>query len=185
MQKTHRFDSKKLLDYLESEHIPFQLHHHPPVFTVAEASSISHSIPGAHCRNLFLRDKKGSMILLTLRDTTAIDLKKLSGSLGMGRLSFGSPERLWTYLGVVPGSVTPLAILNDTERQVRPLFESAMMAESIINFHPLDNSMTVGMSPSSLMTILEKNAMTPHIIDLSPLAPDVPDLTDPKKTNKG
>ena len=172
MQKTPPFDAQKLLDYLEHLHIAFQRYTHPAVFTVAEANHVSNTIPGAHCRNLFLRDKRETMFLVTLRDQTPVDLKKLATVLGAGRLSFGSPERLWTYLGVRPGSVTPLAILNDTDRRVHLILEAGMMTEPIINFHPLENTMTVGMTPSDLMTILEKHAITPQIIDLTPLGPN-------------
>ena len=172
MQTSPPFYAQNLLDYLTNLHISYQLYHHEAVFTVEEAHKIDREIPGTHTRNMFLRDKKERMFLVTLRHDTLIDLKKLSDLLGCGRFSFGSPERLWTYLGVKPGSVTPLSILNDTNHEVQLILEKGMMEADLVNFHPLDNSMTVGMHPSELMTILEKQGITPQIIDLSPAAPE-------------
>lgn len=173
MQISHPFYAQSLLDFMTNLHISYQLYHHEPVFTVEESHKVDGHIPGTHTRNLFLRDKKENMFLVTLRHDTLIDLKKLSDLLGTGRFSFGSPERLWTYLGVKPGSVTPLSILNDTEGHVQLILEKAMMDTEIVNFHPLDNSMTVGMPPSELMTILEKQGIKPQIMDLGPAAPDL------------
>lgn len=173
MQRSPPFYAQNLLDFMTHLGIGYELYNHAPVFTVEESHKIDQDIPGTHTRNLFLRDKKETMFLVTLRHDTLIDIKKLSTLLGAGRLSFGSPERLWTYLGVKPGSVTPLSILNDTEGKVRLILEKGMMDSNLVNFHPLDNSMTVGMQPSELMTILEKQAITPHIMDLSPAAPDI------------
>lgn len=172
MQISPPFSAQNLLKHMDELQIPYQLYTHEPVFTVEESHKVDKEIPGTHTRNMFLRDKKERMFLITLRHDTPIDLKKLSDLLGTGRFSFGSPERLWTYLGVKPGSVTPLSILNDTEHKVQLVLEAGMMDTPLVNFHPLDNSMTVGMPPSALMTILEKSAIQPQIMDLSPAAPD-------------
>jgi len=174
MQISPPFYAQNLLDFIKNLQIPCQIYTHPPVFTVAEANEKSTEIPGTHTRNLFLRDKREKMFLITLRHETPLDLKKLSDLLGTGRFSFGSPERLWTYLGVKPGSVTPLSILNDTGKQVQLVLEQGMMDTPLVNFHPLDNSMTVGMSPSGLMTILEKAGIKPIIMNLDAAAPDAP-----------
>jgi Ala-tRNA(Pro) deacylase len=112
------------------------------------------------------------MFLVTLRQETLVDLKKLSFLLGAGRFSFGSPERLWTHLGVLPGSVTPFAILNDHGAYVTLVLEAGMMAQEKVNFHPLINTMTIGLAPAELMTFLEKCGKTPHIIDLTAAMPD-------------
>lgn len=172
MQISPPFYAQNLLDFLKNQQISYKLYNHEPVFTVEESHKVDKGIPGTHTRNLFLRDKKETMFLVTLRHDTLLDLKKLSDLLGAGRFSFGSPERLWTYLGVKPGSVTPLSILNDTGRKVQLILEKGMMDTQLVNFHPLDNSMTVGMAPSELMTILEKQGIKPQIMDLSPAAPD-------------
>jgi Ala-tRNA(Pro) deacylase len=172
MQTSHRFYAQNILDFIENSGVSYQLYTHPPVFTVAEASAVSGKIAGTHTRNLFLRDKREKMFLITLRHETPIDLKKLSNLLGAGKLSFGSPERLWNYLGVKPGSVTPLSILNDIEQKVQLVLEQDMMDSPLINVHPLDNTMTIGFAPSGLMTILEKSGIKPIIMNLDAAAPD-------------
>lgn len=139
-----------LLKLMAEYGIKFSLYHHIPVFTVADSHKVDAEIPGVHTRNLFLKDKKGKMYLVTLRHDVPLDLKKLESVIGAGRLSFGSPERLWDYLGVRAGSVTPFAIINDKDRQVTPIWEAGMMMADMVNFHPLLNSMTVGLSPDGL-----------------------------------
>ena len=86
---------------------------HPPVFTVEEAQLHTRHIPGGHCKNLFLKDKKDRLWLVTCLDEQPVDLNRLSKLLGAARFSFGRPELLAQTLGVAPGSVTPLAIVND------------------------------------------------------------------------
>ena len=167
-----RFTPETLLAYLNETGITHQIHHHPAVFTVAESKFVDADIPGSHTRNHFLKDKKDNMFLVTLLHDTPVDLKKLSDYLNAGRFSFGSPERLWSYLGVTPGSVTPLSILNDVESRVTLILEEGMMAEDVINVHPLINTMTVGIPPSSLMKLLKDFGVMPRILDLSPVAPD-------------
>lgn len=172
MQSFPPYYPQNMLNLMDNLQISYQLHTHIPVFTVEEADKVSGDIAGAHIKNLFLRDKRENMFLLSVRTTTTLDLKKLSDLLGTGRFSFGSPERLWTYLGVKPGSVTPLAILNDTAQKVTLILEKGMMDDDLINIHPLDNSMTVGMHPQELMKILENKGISPQIIDLSSAKPD-------------
>jgi Ala-tRNA(Pro) deacylase len=172
MQSFPPYYPQNTLNLMDNLKISYQLYTHIPVFTVEEADKVSGDIAGAHIKNLFLRDKREQMFLVTLRSTTKLDLKKLSDLLGSGRFSFGSPERLWTYLGVKPGSVTPLAILNDTGKKVTLILEKGMMEEEIINIHPLDNGMTVGMHPKELMKILENKGISPQITDLNSAKPD-------------
>jgi len=172
MQSFPPYYPQNMLNLMDNLQISYQLHTHIPVFTVEEADKVSGDIAGAHIKNLFLRDKRENMFLLSVRTTTTLDLKKLSDLLGTGRFSFGSPERLWTYLGVKPGSVTPLAILNDIGKKVTLILEKGMMEEYLINIHPLDNSMTVGMRPQELIKILENKGISPQIIDLSSAKPD-------------
>jgi Ala-tRNA(Pro) deacylase len=159
------------LNELTSRAIPHTLFHHPAVFTVAESEAIDAKIPGFHTRNMFLKDKKDTMFLVTLGAHDKIDLKKLEGVLGCGRLSFGSPERLMKYLGVTPGSVTPLAILNDTACAVTQILDERMMRQEVINMHPLINTMTVSLTPKDLLTVIAMRGVSPRIVDLSAAAP--------------
>lgn len=144
-----------LFALLQSLNISYSLHHHPPIFTVAEGLHLKESIPGLHCRNLFLRDKKKNAFLVVAANETAVDLKGLEAMLGCGRLSFGSAERLWDMLGIRPGSVCPFTIVNDRDCKVKVILDEAMMKADIVNYHPLDNAMTIGLSPKDLLRFIE------------------------------
>ena len=168
-----------LVSLLDMDCIPYRLYHHDAVFTVAQSQSIDRDIPGAHCRNMFLYDKKGNMILVTLRHETPLDLKKLSAELKIGRVSFGSPERLWQYLGVRPGSVTPFSVLNDHNKEVTLILEGEMMTETYINVHPLINTMTISLNPFDLLKFLEKRGIKYQILSLKELSPDIEPTPEP------
>lgn len=152
--------------------IEFSYCEHRAVFTVAESEAVDKDIPGTHCRNLFLRDHKKNNFLLVLQNATDVDIKKLPDVIGSGRLSFGSADRLWEYLGVRPGSVCPYAIINDTGQNVKILLDKSMMETEIVNYHPLLNTMTIGVKPADLIKFIESTGHTPHIVDLSPAKPD-------------
>ena len=140
---------------------------HPPVFTVEEAKALRGTLPGGHIKNLFLRNKKGEMWLVVAEEDRAIDLKELGARLGAGRLSFGSPDRLMTYLGVVPGAVTPFAIINDRDGAVRVAIDKALLALDPVNCHPLTNDRTTAIAPGDLLTFLAVCGHAPQIIDFS------------------
>lgn len=161
-----------LMARLKELDIDFTLHHHAAVFTVAESEAVDADIPGTHCRNLFLRDQKKKNFLLVLQNATDVDIKKLPGVIGSDRLSFGSADRLWQYLGVRPGSVCPFSIINDTDNNVKICLDQSMMETDLVNYHPLLNTMTVGLKPSDLLRFIESTGHTPHIVDLSAAAPD-------------
>lgn len=161
-----------LLAYLDGLGIGYRLYHHEAVFTVAESLEIERDMPGVHCRNLFLRDKKKVAYLVVAANETAIDLKKLQGLIGSDRLSFGSAERLWEMLGVRPGSVCPYALINDRNKQVNVILDAAMMAGEIVNYHPLVNVMTIGVTPDDLLKFIRSCGHEPRVVDLAAAAPD-------------
>jgi Ala-tRNA(Pro) deacylase len=139
---------------------------HPPVFTVDEAKARRGDLPGGHIKNLFLRNKKEEMWLVVAAEDRAIDLKKLGEQIGAGRLSFGSPERLMTYLGVVPGAVTPFALINDRDRRVKVVIDRALLATDPVNCHPLTNDMTTAISPADLIRFVRACGHEPEAMDL-------------------
>ena len=106
--------SETLYQLMDAEGLEYDVTEHPPLMTVEESRSIRGQLESAegHIKNLFLRNKKGKMWLLTVHEDRKIDLKATAAQLAAGRFSFCSPERLMTYLGVKPGAVTPLAMLN-------------------------------------------------------------------------
>lgn len=144
----------------------FETVEHPPVFTVDQAKALRGELRGCHVKNLFLRDRKGAMWLVVCREDRAIDLKVLAELLGAGRLSFGSPERLMKYLGVIPGAVTPFAVINDKGGEVRVVLERRMLETEPLNFHPLDNAMTTAIGSEDFICFLEAENHPPEYIDL-------------------
>lgn len=157
----------RLLARLRSLEIEATTHHHPPVFTVDQARALKGDLPGAHTKNLFLRDKKGAMWLVTALHDRTVDLKDLGPRIGArGRLSFGSEARLMRALGVSPGSVTPLAVVNDPGRTVTVVLDTGLRAFDPWNAHPLDNGMTTAMSGADLVRFLEAHDHPPVWIDL-------------------
>jgi Ala-tRNA(Pro) deacylase len=163
---------EKLMEKLNDLGIAYTLYHHEAVFTVEESNKVDANISGTHCRNLFLRDKKKKNYLLVLQNATDVDMKKLPDVLGSGRLSFGSNERLWQHLGVRPGSVCPFSIINDKDNQVKILLDKSMMETDIVNYHPLLNTMTIGLTPADLLKFIESTSHEAHIVDLSSVKPD-------------
>jgi Ala-tRNA(Pro) deacylase len=161
-----------LLGYLDDLGIKYNYTEHEAVFRVADSTELDRSMPGVHCRNLFLKDKKNRMFLVCVTNDTTIDLKKLPALIESDRLSFGSAERLYTYLGVRPGSVCPYAIVNDTEIQVKIILDKAMFSHEFANYHPLVNTMTIGVHPQDIVKFVEWTGHTAHIVDLSDAAPD-------------
>ncbi len=142
---------------------------HPPVFTVEEAKAQRGELPGSHIKNLFLRNKKGAMWLVTCLEDRQIDLKALGTALEAGRFSFGSAERLMTYLGVLPGAVTPFAVINDKDAHVQVVLDRGLLDHDPINAHPLVNDMTTAIAAQDLIRFLEAVGHPPRIFDLSTL----------------
>lgn len=143
-------------------------HSHPPLRTVEDSKALRGELPGGHCKNLFLKDKKGQCWLIVAHEDSKIDLKRLRRQIGSGgALSFGKAELLEELLGVVPGAVTPFALINDTERQVRVVLDKHMMAHDILNYHPLVNDATIAISNSDLLHFIDACGHTAEIVDLT------------------
>ncbi len=157
----------ELMALLGALGIATEIYSHPPIFTVGEGAHLKESIPGLHCRNLFLCDKKKTMFLVVAANETAVDLKALEKQLGCARLSFGSAERLWTHLGITPGSVCPFAVLNDKTHAVNVVLDGFMMKAETVCYHPLDNAQTIALSPASLLKFFTHTGHRPIILDLS------------------
>lgn len=143
--------------------------HHPPVFTVEEARALRGPLQGSHAKNLFLRNKKGRMWLVVCLENRGVDLRALGRALGAGHLSFGSPRRLMENLGVVPGAVTPLGVINDRGGRVRVVLDSALLLEGPVNFHPLDNGMTSSLSVDDFLRFLRAEDHEPQVLDMEEL----------------
>jgi len=156
---------QQLFDHLAQLGIAQRTVEHPPVFTVEQAKALRGDLPGHHVKNLFLRNKKEEMWLVVALEDRAIDLKRLGEVLGAGRLSFGSAERLRRHLGIEPGSVTPLALINDRERLVQLVLDRGLSDGAPVNVHPLVNTMTTAMAPADLLRFFEATGHPPRWLD--------------------
>jgi Ala-tRNA(Pro) deacylase len=151
------------LDQLGIAHTSFA---HAPLFTVEQSRALRGSVPGGHTKNLFLRDKRGALFLVTALEDAAIDLKGLHRLLGCGRLSFGSADLLREVWGVEPGSVTPFGAVNDGAGRVTVVLEEALMRHAVINCHPLVNTMTTAIAADDLIRFLDATGHAPRILPL-------------------
>ncbi|HVZ21924.1 MAG TPA: prolyl-tRNA synthetase associated domain-containing protein [Vicinamibacterales bacterium] len=132
---------------LDALAIPYRRFEHPPVFTSAEADEHWRELPGIRLKNLFLRNKKGDRhYLVIVPIEKRVDLKELVRFVDDDRLSFGSPERLMTELGLTPGSVSPFGLLNDDDGSVRVLIDEDLKGAPGLMFHPNINTATVVIS---------------------------------------
>ena len=167
---------QELLNRLAELGIEAETVEHEPVFTVAESRPVKQRIPGAHSKNLFVKDKKGRLFLITAKDETPIDLKRVHEAIGAsGRVSFGSADQLRAALGVEPGSVTPFAAANDPEGQVTVILDANLMEYERVNFHPLVNSMTTGVHRDDLLKFLRATGHEPRILRLPEPSPQLSD----------
>ncbi len=139
---------------------------HPAVFTVDESKALRGDLPGAHSKNLFLKDKKGGYWLVVTLEDRNIDLKTLRHQIGAAQLSFARPERLKEILGIDPGSVTPFAVMNDTQNQVRVVLDAEMMACQLLNYHPLTNTASTAITPEGLVAFIRSCGRQPSIVEL-------------------
>ncbi len=164
-----------LLARLSAYGIPSETFSHPPVHTVADARRLRGAVPGAQTKNLFLRDAKKTYFLVTLAADADVKLKRLRTPLGArGALSFASPEALFKRLGVLPGSVTLLALANDPEHRVTVAIDAALLRADAIGCHPLTNTRTTVLSPDALRTFLALTGHVPVLLDLETLPADAP-----------
>jgi Ala-tRNA(Pro) deacylase len=143
---------------------------HPPVFRVEEGLEIKKALPGGHTKNLFLKDAKGQLWLISALGETTIDLKKLHHVIGSGRLSFGPQEMMVETLGVTPGSVTAFGLINDTEKRLRFVLDKALADSDPVNFHPLGNDATTAVSQADFRKFLTALGAEPMIVDFESMA---------------
>jgi len=124
---------------------------HPAMRTVEDSKKFRDGVPGGYSKNLFLRNKKKKMWLVTLHEDRQVDLRTLGDMIGAGRVSFGSADRLMQFLGVIPGAVTPLAVANDSSDSVQLVLDKYLLELDPLHFHPCDNSKTTTMGADGLL----------------------------------
>ena len=159
-----------LIAFFDAHGIDHATTDHEAVFRVGEGEGIKDDIPGAHTKNLFLKDAKGRLWLISAKDDTQIDLKRLHPVIGSARLSFGSAELMEEALGVTPGSVTAFAMINGAERDVTFVLDRRLAQAERVNFHPLINTATTGVSRAGFARFFQALGVTPLVVDFAAMA---------------
>ena len=153
-----------IYQFLADHNIPYTKYEHEAVFTFEAAERVCHKVPGLHVKNLFLRNKNGNRhFLVTLDGRKRIDLKQFSINNALPRPSFASPERLKNYLDVTPGSVTPLALINDPDHKVEFYIDQDAWNADLVGCHPLINTATLTISGKDLQRFFEATGHNAHI----------------------
>lgn len=144
---------------------------HPPLHTVEDGLTYWANIPGGHAKNLFVKDKKSRLFLITLRKDASLDLKHVQAVIGAsGRVSFCTADQLKEHLGILPGSVTPFGAINDKAGAVTVVLEKALLELDPVHVHPLENTATTAVSADGLVAFLRATGHEPLIVDLPLLA---------------
>jgi Ala-tRNA(Pro) deacylase len=152
--------------FLREHGITPERYQHPPVMTVEESERLVPKLPGAKTKNLFLRDKKGLRhFLVTAPHDLPIELNSLGAALGAGRLGFASPDRLMRHLGVTPGSVSLLALVNDRDGAVEFVIEKALWEAAAVQAHPLVNDATMVLAHADLERFLAATGHVPRVME--------------------
>jgi len=140
-------NEQEVYDMLNSLQIKYIRYEHKAIYTVNEAMELGIYIPGEKCKNLFLRNGRGDIhYLVILDEEKKVNLKLLAKQIGSTRLSFASEERLFEYLKLKPGSVSPFGIINDVNSEVVVLIDIDLINNTLVNFHPNINTATIGIS---------------------------------------
>jgi Ala-tRNA(Pro) deacylase len=158
-----------LYAFLETHGISWTRHTHPPLHTVEESRALRGEMPGGHCKNLFLKERKGGFWLAVCLEDREIRIKHLEKAVGARRLSFGNSDDLSDRLGVLPGAVTPFALINDPAGEVRLILDRQMLDHEILNYHPLHNEATIAMSSADLLRFFAATGHAPLIVDFDDL----------------
>ena len=163
--------SEKVFKFLDSKNIQYKVHTHTPVYTVEEAKKLRKNIQGLHCKNLFLKDsKRKKFYLLTTPADKKITLKNICELIGAKKLTIASPENLKEYLGVEPGSVSPLGLINDSSSSVNYIIDKEVLNAKVVNFHPNDNSQSLEFSVQNfekLISLFSNNIRNLELIEIN------------------
>lgn len=143
-------------DALAALGIAYERYEHPPVFTVDEAERYWADIPATHCKNLFLRNAKATRhYLVVLERSKKADLKLLAAKIGDDRLSFASPDRLMRFLGLTPGSVSPMGLLHPGAADVVVVLDAGLASAARLGFHPNVNTATITVAAADFLRFLD------------------------------
>ena len=161
-------NKQEIYAFLTENRIPHEITEHAAVFNMEEVSHLDLPHPEADAKNIFIRDKRSRIYyLITVKGAKRVDLKAFRQMQETGPLGFASAEDLMTILGLIPGSVTPLGLLNDHERKVRFFLDRAFLeGEGLIGVHPNENDATVWMQAEDLLAIIREHGNPTELIEI-------------------
>ncbi len=158
---------QEVLDFLNSLRITYTNHKHQAVFTCEESSVVDSSIKGARSKNLFIKGRTtGKYFLVILDCAKRADLKKIQETLGEKKISFASPEELYHYLKLTPGSVSPFGLINDTDHLVHVLIDEEFWKNDLVSFHPNINTATIQLSKDGFVKFLSHTNHACQVIQI-------------------
>lgn len=156
-----------LLAFLESLGIAVRVVSYPAHSTVEEGRLLRGDMPGTFTKNLLLKDKKGKLFLVVAEESRVVDLRTLHGKVGAsGRLGFASPDAMRETLGVEPGALTPLALMHDRDRAIAVVLDAKIMHDAQLNFHPLLNTESIGLTPAQLREFIAATGHQNVVVEL-------------------
>lgn len=156
---------ENIFEKLNALEIPFELVEHAPAFTMEEYNALGFNPNDEICKNLFLRDYKGTRhMLVVLKGSKHADLQLIRSEVDSSKLSFASDERLAKFLDVKKGSVSPLGLLNDATGEVEVYFDEDLKDAPRLGFHPNDNTATVFMTFSDVQKYIESTGHTMRFV---------------------
>ncbi len=156
-----------LYRFLADNHIAYERYDHPAVFTVEDVKLLVPPLPAAKTKNLFLQDHKGTRhFLVVVPADKRVAIKALHEVIGSSRLSFASAKRLKKYLGVDPGAVTLLGLVNDPGHEVELIIDASLWKQEAFQFHPLVNTSTLVVSRKNVKRFLEITGHAAKMLDV-------------------
>jgi Ala-tRNA(Pro) deacylase len=166
---TEQKGEAELYALFRAHRVAWTHHTHPPLHTVDESRALRGNLPGAHVKNMFLKDKKERLWLVTCLEDRQIRIRDLEKEIGAQKCSFGRPDLLWEALGLLPGAVSPFGLINDPGHRVTPVLDRQMLERDPINAHPLHNEATTGISATDFRRFFEITGHAPVLVDFDAL----------------
>lgn len=158
-------NKQEVYEFLQAKGVTYEVTEHKAVYNMDELAEVELLYPEADAKNLFVRDdKKSSYYLITVRGSKRVDLQEFRKAYGMRRLSFASAEDLERLLGLFPGSVTPLGLLNNTEKNVKLFLDSDFGEDDLIGVHPNENTATVWLKAGDLVRLIREHGNEVELI---------------------
>ena len=156
----------EILRFFDENHLPYQYVAHPPVYTCEQAELHRPALPGVSTKNLFLRDDKRRFYLVMTACEKRLDFKQLGKVLGTSKLHFGDEASLLAFLGVTPGAVSVLGLINDPDQKIELVVDSAIWDGAFFLCHPLVNTATLVLAQVDLRRFFALTGHTPRLVEI-------------------